>query len=55
VLTATVSGERPLAMINGRVLSVGNRLEDGSIITGIDEYAVRLRGSQGPWILRLPE
>jgi hypothetical protein len=55
VLSATVSGERPLAMINGTVLSVGDRLGDGSTITAIDNYAVTLQGPQGPWVLELSE
>jgi hypothetical protein len=55
VLSATLGGEKPLAMINGTVMSVGDRLGDGSTITAIDNYAVTLQGPQGPWILRLSE
>ena len=55
VLSATISGERPLAMINGTVLAVGDRLGDGSTITAIDNCAVTLQGPQGPWVLELSE
>lgn len=55
VLSATISGEKPLAMINGTVLSMGDRLGDGSMITAIDDYAVTLQGPQGPWVLELSE
>jgi hypothetical protein len=55
LLTAILQGDEPLAMINGAVLSVGDRLADGSTITAIDDYKVRLQGPQGPWILRLSE
>jgi len=55
VLSATISGERPLAMINGTVLTVGDRLGDGSTITAIDNYAVTLQGSQGSWVLELSQ
>jgi hypothetical protein len=54
-LTATLSGEQPLAMINGEVLSIGDRLGDGSTITAINDWAVSLQGPHGPWILRLSE
>lgn len=55
LLNAIISGEQPLAMINGTVHSVGDHLADGSTITAIDEYAVTLQGPHGPWTLRLSE
>jgi hypothetical protein len=55
LLNAIISGQRPLAMINGTVHSVGERLADGSTIVAIGEYAVTLQGPQGPWTLELPE
>jgi hypothetical protein len=55
VLNAIVSGAKPLAMINGLVVLVGDRLADGSVITAIEDYVVRLEGPQGPWTLRLSE
>jgi len=55
LLNAIISGQRPLAMINGTVHSVGARLADGSTIIAIGEYAVSLQGPHGPWTLRLSE
>ena len=54
-LTATMGGDHPLAIINGTVLSIGDQLADGSKITAIDDYAVKLQGPYGPWILKLSE
>lgn len=55
LLKAIMSGERPLAMINGTVCAVGDRLADGSTIIAIDDCTVTLKGPQGPWLLRLSE
>ena len=55
LLKAIMSGERPLAMINGTVCAIGDRLADGSTIIAIDDYTVTLQGPQGPWLLKLSE
>jgi len=52
-LSAVLSGSPPLALINGRVVAVGDRLADGSIVVAIDADSVTLEGSQGSWTLRL--
>jgi hypothetical protein len=53
VLNGVLSGTKPLAMINGLVVTVGDRLADGSVITAIDSRSVTLQGPQGPWTLEL--
>lgn len=55
VLNAIISGAKPLAMIDGLVVAIGDQLADGSVITAIDTYSVTLQRPQGPWILRLSE
>lgn len=55
VLNAIISGSVPLAMINGRVIVVGDQLADGSTVAAIDTYSVELSGPMGPWTLTLSE
>ena len=54
-LSAIVNGKRPLALIEGAYLSVGDRLPDGSRIQAIHQNSVTLEGPDGPWKLTLPE
>lgn len=53
VLNAVLSGTKPLAIINGLVVTVGDRLADGSVITALDSRSVTLQGPQGTWTLEL--
>jgi hypothetical protein len=55
VLNAIVSGDTPRALINERVLAVGDRLADGSTIVAIDTFSVALSGPEGTWTLELSE
>ena len=55
VLSAVIGGTRPLAVINGLVVTIGDRLADGSTITAIGGYSVRLHGPEGTRTLRLSE
>jgi len=55
VLNAIISGAAPRAMINGRVVTVGNRLDDGSVITAIDAFEITIEGPCGASVLRLPD
>lgn len=54
-LTAIVTGRRPLALIDGAYLTVGDKLPDGSRIEAIGSNSVALQGPEGPWTLMLPE
>ena len=53
VLHAIISGDVPRALINERVLAVGDRLADGSTIVAIDAFSVALSGPAGTWTLEL--
>ena len=55
VLRAIIEGVRPLALIDGVVVAVGDRLVDGSTVVAIRAYSVTLQGPQGTWILRLSQ
>jgi hypothetical protein len=54
-LSAIVTGRRPLALIDGAYLTIGDRLPDGSSIKAIGQNSVTLQGPDGPWTLTLPE
>jgi hypothetical protein len=53
VLNAIISGDVPRALINERVLAVGDRLADGSTLVAIDTFSVALSGPKGTWTLEL--
>jgi hypothetical protein len=55
VLNAIISGDTPRALINERVLAVGDRLADGSTVVAIDTFSVALSGPAGTWTLELSE
>jgi hypothetical protein len=55
VLNAILSSAEPLAMINGQVYAVGDRLADGSEIVAIGTSSVTLHGPHGKWTLELSE
>jgi hypothetical protein len=55
VLSAIISGDVPRALINERVLAVGDRLADGSTIVAINTLSVALSGPAGTWTLELSE
>jgi hypothetical protein len=55
VLRAIVGGARPLAMIDGLVVAVGDQLADGSTVVAIGTDSVTLDGSHGTWILKLSQ
>jgi hypothetical protein len=55
MLSGIISGSSPLAMINGRVVAVGDRLGQGAIVTTIDDDSVTLQTPNGKRILRLPD
>ena len=54
-LTAIIGGLSPLAMINGRVVSVGDLLTDSVTVVAIDDLSVTLREPSGIRVLELPE
>ena len=54
-LTGIISGPAPLAMINGRVVAVGDHVLDGVIVTAIDDNSVTLQTPDGKKTLTLPE
>lgn len=53
VLSGVIGGQTPLALINGMVVSVGDRLADGSVVITIDEYSVELDGPGGSRLLSI--
>ena len=55
LLTAIIGGLNPLAMINGRVVSVGDPLTDSVTVVAIDDLSVTLREPSGIRVLKLPE
>lgn len=55
VLTAILSGEPPMAMIDGRLVGVGDKLGDQTIIIGIDGSTVTIREPDQTRVLRLPK
>ena len=55
VLNAIISGDVPRALINERVLAVGDRLADGSTLVAIDTFSVAFSGPEGTWTLELAE
>lgn len=55
VLSAIISGDVPRALINERVLAVGDRLADGSTVVAIETFSVALSGPEGTWTLELSE
>jgi hypothetical protein len=54
-LNAIVSGPTPHALIDGKIVAIGDRLPDGSIVTAIGAYAVSLQGPQGAYSLELAQ
>ena len=55
VLNGIIRGDPPLAMINGTIVAVGDRLADGSVVTAVNGLSVCLDGPNGPRILELEE
>jgi hypothetical protein len=55
VLNAIISGPTPRALIDGKIVTLGDRLADGSIVTAIGAYAVSLQGPQGAYSLALAQ
>jgi hypothetical protein len=55
VLHAVISGDVPRALINDRILAVGDTLSDGSTIVTIDTLSVTLSGPEGTWTLELAQ
>jgi hypothetical protein len=54
-LTGVISGPAPLAMINGRVVAVGDQVLEGVVVTAIDGDSVTLQTPGGEKTLTLPE
>ena len=52
VLNAVINGDPPLAMINGRIVGVGGRIDD-AIVERIGSYSVRLRSGEEMRTLRI--
>ncbi len=52
VLNAVMYGNPPLAMIDGRIVTVGDRI-DGAVVEKIGSYSVRLRLHDGVRTLRV--
>ena len=52
VLNAVMKGNPPLAMIDGRIVTVGDRI-DGAVVEEIGAYTVRLRLQDGVRTLRV--
>ena len=52
VLNAVMKGNPPLAMINGRIVTIGDRIE-GAVVEEIGAYSVRLRLQDGVRTLRV--
>ena len=55
VLSAVVDGPMPWALINGRIVTVGDQLADDSVVLAINTDSVTLSGPEGTWTLKLPE
>jgi hypothetical protein len=55
ILSGIISGSSPLAMIDGRVVTVGDRLGQGAVVITIDDDSVTLQTPKGTRILRLPD
>ena len=53
VLNAIVGGSAPLALIDGRIVGVGDPLAGGWRVAAIDEDTVTLNGPRGPRVLKL--
>jgi len=54
-LSGVISGTAPLAMINGRVVAVGDHVLDGVIVTAIGDNWVTLQTPDGEKTLTLLE
>jgi hypothetical protein len=54
-LTAVINGPAPLAMINGRVVAVGDHVLDGVVVTAIGDNWVTLQVPDGEKTLTLLE
>jgi hypothetical protein len=54
-LTGVISGGVPLAMINGRVVAIGEQVSDGVVVTAIDDNSVTLQTPEGQKTLTLSE
>lgn len=52
VLNAVMKGDPPLAMINGRIVGVGDRIDE-AIVERIGSYSVRLRAGEEVRTLRI--
>ena len=52
VLNAVMKGDPPLAMVNGRIVAVGDRIDD-AIVERIGSYSVRLRSGEEVRTLRI--
>lgn len=46
-------GARPYALLNGQSVRVGDRLDEGVVVSAIDEQGVWLKTPQGPRQLKL--
>ena len=54
-LSAIMGGTNPLAMIDGRLVGVGDTLAGDVTVAAIDEFTVTLRGPHGSRVLKLPQ
>jgi hypothetical protein len=55
VLNGIISGDPPLAMINGMVVALDDRLADGTVVTSIGPDSVTLERPTGTQVLGLQE
>ena len=54
-LGAIMAGAQPMALINGRVVGIGDHLANDVVVVAIDSFTVTVREPNGPRVLKLPE
>lgn len=54
VLTGIIGGTPPTAIVNGKILAVGDEIADGIMLTSIHETAITVRDGSTTYELALP-